>query len=112
MWTVEEVVLKILRDYKIQYKYSKNKFPMFYSDNSSFLIVLKSFNYRKATIKKTIKTQTQIDIILQNMLPQKIQIRRTSGPDKEEDYSHKRHSQDSYRIRGNRNNRREQEANI
>ena len=75
---------KILGDYKIQLKFSENKVPEFYSDNNSFLLVLKNLNYKKVAIKNgdkkatiksddkkmTIKTKTQIDIILQNMLPQ------------------------------------------
>lgn len=38
---------KILGDYKIQLKFSENKVPEFYSDNNSFLLVLKNLNYKK-----------------------------------------------------------------
>ncbi len=80
---------KILGDYKIQPTYTVDKEPEFYSDNDSFLIILKNLNYKrekgkatiksddkKATIKSddkkvTIKTQQQYDIVLQYMVPQK-----------------------------------------
>ncbi len=64
---------KILGDYKIQLKYSENKVPKFYSDNNSFLLVLKNLNYKKVAIKSgdkevTIRTQEKYAIILNNMI--------------------------------------------
>ena len=74
---------------QVQSQYTDDKEPEFYSDNDSFLIVLKNLNYKrekgkatiksddkKATIKSddkkvTIKTQQQYDILLQYMVPQK-----------------------------------------
>ncbi len=47
---------------QVQSQYTDDKEPEFYSDNDSFLIVLKNLNYKKETGKVTIINRKQFNL--------------------------------------------------
>lgn len=62
---------KILSDYRSQPSYSKELEPIFYSDNDSFILVLKNVNYNSAKetntgnhTKKTLENMKKIEAYL------------------------------------------------
>ena len=55
---------KILSDYRNHPKYTKEMEPCFYSDNDSFLLILKNVNYRRSEYAGTHKLR---DVTIENM---------------------------------------------
>lgn len=55
---------KILSDYRSHPKYTKEMEPCFYSDNDSFLLILKNVNYRRSEYAGTHKLR---DVTIENM---------------------------------------------
>lgn len=64
---------KILGDYKLQHNYTEDKTPQFFSDNDSFLLVLKNLNYQNKNYKVNFnqKNERSLSEVLSEVLKEK-----------------------------------------
>lgn len=64
---------KILGDYKLQYNFTADKIPLFFSDNDSFLLVLKNLNYKDENQTENFnqKNERSLSEVLSEVLTEK-----------------------------------------